>query len=63
MKFNVFGIVKHKGRKIANGVDGVYETNDANIIELLKQKGFTEITGEMKKPPVKKGKKKNETSN
>lgn len=43
MVFKVCGLVKWKGRKIANGVDGRFETNDPRIIERLKILGFKEI--------------------
>lgn len=73
VKFAVFGLVKWKGQKLANGVDGVFETDDEKTITRLRQMGFSEIQAAKiqedkqtvakqvanKKPtPTKKGKKK-----
>ncbi len=44
MIFKLFGLVKWRGKKIANGIDGRFETNDERVINILKQKGFEEIT-------------------
>ena len=43
MIFDIYGLVKHKGRKIANGIDGRFETDNETTIALLTQKGFTAI--------------------
>lgn len=43
MVFDLCGIVKWKGKKIANGINGRFETNDERVIERLKMLGFSEI--------------------
>jgi len=44
MVFNVCGIVRYKGKKIAyGGVDNRFETDSERVICILKQKGFQEI--------------------
>lgn len=54
MVFRLFGIVKHKGIKIANGIDGKFETNNEKTILLLKRKGFEEIKPKKKVTKSKK---------
>lgn len=51
MVFNVVGIVNWKGKRLANGIDGKYETNDPWKIERLKILGFKEYVEKPK--PVK----------
>jgi hypothetical protein len=53
MVFKIFGLVRYHGKKIANGIDGRFETKDERIINILKMKGFEEIeTTESVKKPV-----------
>lgn len=53
MIFELYGIVRHKGRKIANGIDGRFETTDERVIARLKMLGFKEIKDEPKEPEPK----------
>lgn len=48
MIFALYGLVRHKGKKIANGINGRFETDSPRIIALLKQKGFKEIVKQPK---------------
>jgi hypothetical protein len=52
MIFRVFGLVKWKGKKIANGVDGKFETKDERVINILRMKGFKEIEEDQTKPKI-----------
>lgn len=65
--FELYGIVKSKGKTIAIGYDGKFSTEDERIINKLDELGFKRIepecepTLEQSKKPgssVKKGKKK-----
>ena len=42
-QFKLVGIVKWKGKKIANGIDGTFETINECIVAILRMKGFEEI--------------------
>ena len=43
MRFEVFGIVKSNGKKIAVGDNGIFETNDEKIIFKLDNLGFKRL--------------------
>ena len=47
MVFKIFGLVRWKGKKIANGIDGRFETKDEKVINILRNKGFEEIKEEI----------------
>lgn len=44
MVFAVNGMVKWKGKKLANGIDGKFETNDERVIKRLQTLGFREFS-------------------
>lgn len=44
MVFAVNGLVRWKGKKLANGIDGRFETNDEKIIKRLETLGFKEYS-------------------
>ncbi len=59
MIFKVNGLVRWKGKKIANGIDGRFETKEERVINILQMKGFKEIEPQkLMKPAKKKGRKK-----
>lgn len=65
-KFEVYGMVRWRGEKLANGIDGVFETDNEKVIMRLRQMGFKEIVDTPVVAPIvpkkqvtkKKGKKK-----
>lgn len=46
MVFSIYGMVKWKGQKLANGIDGRFETHSEKTINRLKALGFQEIKEE-----------------
>lgn len=52
MILNVHGIVKHKGKILAVGDNGRFETTDERTINLLREMGFQEIPVVAPKEPI-----------
>jgi hypothetical protein len=48
--FELYGIVKSKGKKIAVGDNGVFSTGNEKIISKLRQLGFKEIEPNKESP-------------
>jgi hypothetical protein len=43
MIFSVYGRVNWKGKMLANGIDGEFETNDERVITRLRTLGFKTV--------------------